>query len=74
MEERTIVRCASGHLFSVGTFPLQSLGSGGRLGPGRLMRCPCCGRLRSSVPQDPGRLTRAERALAERRHVEDDVS
>jgi 4-hydroxy-3-methylbut-2-en-1-yl diphosphate synthase IspG/GcpE len=73
MEQRTIVRCAAGHLFSVGTFPLQNLGAR-RIGPGRLVRCPCCGRLRSSVPEDPARLSAEDVRTAHRRWVEDDVS
>ncbi|MFI9269906.1 hypothetical protein ACIGXM_04205 [Kitasatospora sp. NPDC052896] len=51
MEQRTVVRCAEGHLFSTSTFPLQNLGVE-RLGPGRLIRCPRCGRLRNSVPAE----------------------
>ncbi|GAB2583638.1 hypothetical protein GCM10027168_15530 [Streptomyces capparidis] len=47
--ERVVVRCADGHLFSTSAFPMQNLGPG-RLGPGRLLRCPRCGRLRSAVP------------------------
>ncbi|NYI05273.1 hypothetical protein [Allostreptomyces psammosilenae] len=47
--DRTVVRCADGHLFSTSTFPMQNLGQG-RIGPGRLLRCPACGRLRSCVP------------------------
>ncbi|MDI5962042.1 hypothetical protein POF50_018245 [Streptomyces sp. SL13] len=47
--ERTVVRCADGHVFSTGVFPLQNLGVE-RLGPGRLIRCPRCARLRHSVP------------------------
>ncbi|GAA1965169.1 hypothetical protein GCM10009738_46110 [Kitasatospora viridis] len=48
MERRTVVRCAEGHVFSTGSFPLRNLGA--RLGPQRLLRCPRCGRLRSAVP------------------------
>ncbi|CCB76004.1 Predicted protein (fragment) [Streptantibioticus cattleyicolor NRRL 8057 = DSM 46488] len=47
--ERTVVRCADGHLFSTTVFPLQRLGAE-RLGPGRLIRCPRCARLRHAVP------------------------
>ncbi|MFF4532453.1 hypothetical protein ACFY1P_24690 [Streptomyces sp. NPDC001407] len=47
--ERTVVRCAEGHVFSTASFPMQNLGPG-RLGPGRLLRCPRCARLRHSVP------------------------
>ncbi|MBY8886609.1 hypothetical protein K7472_17295 [Streptomyces sp. PTM05] len=47
--ERTVVRCAEGHLFRTSTFPLQNLGAD-RIGPGRLIRCPQCGRLRHAVP------------------------
>ena len=47
--ERTVVRCADGHVFSTTSFPLQQLGPG-RIGPGRLIRCPRCARLRSAVP------------------------
>lgn len=49
--ERTVVRCAAGHLFSTTVFPMQNLGPR-RLGPGRLLRCPRCARLRSAVPAD----------------------
>ncbi|MBD9701121.1 hypothetical protein [Streptomyces caniscabiei] len=45
--ERTVVRCADGHVFSTASFPMQQAE---RLGPGRLMRCPRCARLRSVVP------------------------
>ncbi|GAA5057288.1 hypothetical protein GCM10023336_31000 [Streptomyces similanensis] len=45
--ERTVVRCAEGHVFSTVSFPMQQTG---RLGPGRLVRCPRCARLRSAVP------------------------
>ncbi|GAB2772502.1 hypothetical protein GCM10027091_04690 [Streptomyces daliensis] len=47
--ESTVVRCAEGHVFSTSTFPMQNLGSG-RIGPGRLLRCPRCARLRHAVP------------------------
>ncbi|MEU9128039.1 hypothetical protein AB0D08_07995 [Kitasatospora sp. NPDC048540] len=63
MDQRTVVRCAEGHLFSTTTFPMQNLGAG-RLGPGRLIRCPQCGRLRSSVPADPGELSAPQLARA----------
>jgi formate-dependent nitrite reductase complex subunit NrfF len=45
--ERTVVRCAEGHVFSTASFPMQRAE---RLGPGRLLRCPRCARLRSVVP------------------------
>ncbi|GHD85499.1 hypothetical protein GCM10010508_09510 [Streptomyces naganishii JCM 4654] len=45
--ERTVVRCAEGHVFSTASFPMQQAE---RLGPGRLVRCPRCARLRSAVP------------------------
>ncbi|MFD4791485.1 hypothetical protein ACFWN1_31480 [Streptomyces sp. NPDC058459] len=45
--ERTVVRCADGHVFSAASFPMQQAE---RLGPGRLVRCPHCARLRSVVP------------------------
>ncbi|MBP5938040.1 hypothetical protein [Streptomyces acidiscabies] len=45
--ERTVVRCADGHVFSTASFPMQQAD---RLGPGRLVRCPRCARLRSAVP------------------------
>ncbi|MER6459842.1 hypothetical protein AB0D30_00985 [Streptomyces sp. NPDC048409] len=45
--ERTVVRCAEGHVFSTTSFPMQQAE---RLGPGRLVRCPRCARLRSVVP------------------------
>ncbi|MEV6650253.1 hypothetical protein [Streptomyces sp. NPDC051219] len=47
--ERTVVRCAEGHVFSTASFPMQQLGEG-RIGPGRLIRCPRCARLRQAVP------------------------
>ncbi|WP_277816939.1 hypothetical protein [Streptomyces caatingaensis] len=36
-------------MFSTASFPMQNLGPE-RLGPGRLLRCPRCARLRHSVP------------------------
>ncbi|MBB4924574.1 hypothetical protein FHR34_003567 [Kitasatospora kifunensis] len=42
---------------------MQNLGAG-RLGPGRLIRCPQCGRMRSSVPADVSVLTAPELARA----------
>ncbi|MEV5606847.1 hypothetical protein [Streptomyces sp. NPDC052225] len=48
--ERTVVRCAEGHVFSTATFPMQQAD---RLGPGRLIRCPRCARLRHAVPVGP---------------------
>lgn len=45
--ERTVVRCAEGHVFSTTSFPMQQAD---RLGPGRLIRCPKCARLRHAVP------------------------
>ncbi|MFJ1705413.1 hypothetical protein [Kitasatospora sp. NPDC088346] len=63
MEQRTVVRCAEGHLFSTSSFPMQNLGAG-RLGPGRLIRCPQCGRLRNSVPADVGELSDSQLARA----------
>ncbi|CAM5660721.1 putative protein OS=Streptomyces alboniger OX=132473 GN=CP975_18425 PE=4 SV=1 [Streptomyces alboniger] len=45
--EHTLVRCAEGHVFSTASFPMQKAD---RLGPGRLIRCPRCARLRHSVP------------------------
>ncbi|MEW2038648.1 hypothetical protein AB0885_16335, partial [Streptomyces sp. NPDC005534] len=45
--ERTVVRCAEGHVFNTASFPMQQAE---RLGPGRLVRCPRCARLRSVVP------------------------
>jgi hypothetical protein len=47
--ERTVVRCAEGHVFTTASFPMQQLGPD-RLGPGRLIRCPRCARLRHAVP------------------------
>ncbi|MFJ6696478.1 hypothetical protein ACIQM4_10435 [Streptomyces sp. NPDC091272] len=47
--DRTVVRCAEGHVFSTFSFPLRQLGEG-RIGPGRLVRCPRCARLRQAVP------------------------
>ncbi|MGW0776040.1 hypothetical protein ACWD01_20825 [Streptomyces sp. NPDC002835] len=52
--ERTVVRCAEGHVFSTASFPMQQLGTD-RIGPGRLIRCPRCARLRSAVPVAQGR-------------------
>ncbi|MFG2757870.1 hypothetical protein [Streptomyces wuyuanensis] len=46
---RTVVRCAEGHVFTTSSFPMQQLGTG-RIGPGRLIRCPRCARLRQAVP------------------------
>ncbi|NLU68605.1 hypothetical protein [Streptomyces sp. HNM0574] len=51
--EETVVRCAEGHVFSTPTFPMQNLGST-RIGPGRLLRCPRCARLRQAVPVGSG--------------------
>ncbi|TVL92512.1 hypothetical protein CD790_12640 [Streptomyces sp. SAJ15] len=50
--ERTIVRCAEGHMFSTSSFPMRNL-TATRLGPGRLLRCPRCARLRHAVPVVP---------------------
>ncbi|SCK38022.1 hypothetical protein [Streptomyces sp. WMMB 322] len=47
--EATVVQCAEGHVFSTSMFPMQNLRSG-RIGPGRLLRCPRCARLRQAVP------------------------
>ena len=47
--ERTVVRCAEGHVFATSSFPMQQLGAD-RIGPGRLLRCPRCARLRQAVP------------------------
>ncbi|MGP3966543.1 hypothetical protein [Streptomyces sp. 6N223] len=49
VEVVTVVRCAEGHVFGTRRFPLRQLGSE-RIGPGRLLRCPRCGRLRRAVP------------------------
>ncbi|THA25337.1 hypothetical protein E4198_11920 [Streptomyces sp. RKND-216] len=51
--ESTVVRCAEGHEFSTSVFPLQNLGPD-RIGPGRLLRCPQCARLRQAVPVGAG--------------------
>jgi hypothetical protein len=66
--ERTVVRCAEGHLFSTATFPMQNLGAG-RIGPGRLIRCPQCARLRSSVPADLASLSGEQIRQALRREA-----
>lgn len=63
--ESILVRCAEGHLFSTRAFPMQNLGPA-RLGPGRLMRCPRCARLRSAVPADVARLSVEEVEQAKR--------
>lgn len=63
--DHTIVRCADGHLFSTSAFPMQNLGRE-RLGPGRLLRCPRCGRLRNAVPVDRGALNATQIELANR--------
>ncbi|MDQ1028063.1 hypothetical protein QF035_005645 [Streptomyces umbrinus] len=47
MERSTVVRCAEGHVFSTASLPMQQAD---RLGPGRLIRCPRCARLRNVVP------------------------
>lgn len=47
--DSTVVRCAEGHEFRTSTFPMQNLGTE-RIGPGRLLRCPGCARLRQAVP------------------------
>ncbi|MYV52506.1 hypothetical protein [Streptomyces sp. SID3212] len=47
--ERPVVRCAEGHVFRTSSFPMQQLDAG-RIGPGRLIRCPRCARLRHAVP------------------------
>ncbi|MFE7775362.1 hypothetical protein ACFU5O_15960 [Streptomyces sp. NPDC057445] len=47
--QRTVVRCAEGHVFTTSSFPMQQLGAD-RIGPGRLIRCPRCARLRHAVP------------------------
>ncbi|MDX3854013.1 hypothetical protein [Streptomyces sp. AK02-01A] len=57
--ERTVVRCAAGHVFSTAMFPMQQLDTG-RIGPGRLIRCPRCTRLRHAVPVEPAELVRLE--------------
>ncbi|MDT0445051.1 hypothetical protein RM779_20945 [Streptomyces sp. DSM 41886] len=49
MQTNTVVRCAEGHVFVAARFPLRQLGRE-RIGPGRLLRCPRCARLRSAVP------------------------
>ncbi|WP_236671321.1 hypothetical protein [Streptomyces sp. 7-21] len=43
-----VVRCAAGHVFGTARFPLRQLGTD-RIGPGRLVRCPRCARLRNVV-------------------------
>ncbi|MFI5528792.1 hypothetical protein ACIA8O_09580 [Kitasatospora sp. NPDC051853] len=68
MEQRTVVRCAEGHLFSTAGFPMRTLGAG-RLGKSRLIRCPQCGRLRSSVLADLSELTGAQVDRALRREA-----
>ncbi|MFD3548493.1 hypothetical protein ACFWUW_23305 [Streptomyces sp. NPDC058655] len=55
--DHTVVRCAEGHVFSTASFPLQHLGAG-RIGPGRLLRCPRCARLRQAVPVGAGAVKR----------------
>jgi hypothetical protein len=66
--ERTVVRCAEGHLFSTASFPMQNLRPA-RIGPGRLMRCPQCARLRSAVRADLAVLSTEQIALAMRREA-----
>ncbi|MFC5909682.1 hypothetical protein [Streptacidiphilus monticola] len=66
--ERTVVRCAEGHLFSTASFPMQNLGAG-RIGPGRLIRCPQCARLRSAVPAELAKLSQDEIRQALRREA-----
>ncbi|ARQ69611.1 hypothetical protein CAG99_12685 [Streptomyces marincola] len=53
LQTNTVVRCAEGHVFAAARFPLQQLGRD-RIGPGRLLRCPRCARLRSAVPVGGG--------------------
>ncbi|MER6788393.1 hypothetical protein ABT330_27925 [Streptomyces sp. NPDC000658] len=59
--ERTVVRCADGHVFSTASFPMQQAL---RLGPGRLVRCPRCARLRNAVPVTLDRRHREEAVAA----------
>ncbi|MGW2614731.1 hypothetical protein [Streptomyces sp. NPDC001500] len=59
--ERTVVRCADGHVFSTASFPMQQAL---RLGPGRLVRCPRCARLRNAVPVPLDRRHREEAVAA----------
>lgn len=66
--EATVVRCAEGHLFSTGSLPMQNLGTR-RIGPGRLVRCPQCARLRSAVPADLAALTAEQIQQALRRRA-----
>ncbi|GAA4796800.1 hypothetical protein [Streptomyces ziwulingensis] len=47
LAEGTLVRCGDGHVFSTSSLPMRQAE---RLGPGRLVRCPRCTRLRSVVP------------------------
>ncbi|ASY34039.1 hypothetical protein CAC01_16375 [Streptomyces sp. CLI2509] len=49
----TVVRCAEGHVFATSSFPMRRLGAA-RIGPGRLVRCPRCARLRYAVPVEAG--------------------
>jgi hypothetical protein len=51
--ESIVVRCAEGHTFRTVSFPMQQLGTD-RIGPGRLIRCPRCARLRHAVPVGAG--------------------
>ncbi|WP_079032180.1 hypothetical protein [Streptomyces specialis] len=55
----TVVRCAEGHVFRTARFPLARLGRE-RIGPGRLLRCPGCARLRSAVPVSDARAVEVE--------------
>jgi hypothetical protein len=63
--EATVVQCAEGHVFSTSTFPMQNLRSG-RIGPGRLLRCPRCARLRQAVPVPVSATAAGQRASGAR--------
>ncbi|MET7639482.1 hypothetical protein [Streptomyces sp. NPDC005438] len=47
--QSTVVRCSEGHEFRTSVFPMPQLDEA-RIGPGRLLRCPRCARLRNAVP------------------------
>ncbi|WP_328855908.1 hypothetical protein OG579_10615 [Williamsia herbipolensis] len=62
--KRTVVRCASGGLYSTIWVPMVSL-KAVRLGGSRWQRCPVHGKWETARPVDPGQLTAEQRRAAE---------